>query len=453
MLELRNSKKVELARARNGRRRFALNGFIGAVQMLDPMEGWVDIKPRLVRVVDGWEVQGAPYYSKYFDDGSLLFCPDKYEKSKYLKVMGNPLWSKLAKKVLSAPIKIDKTVLPSIISVATEFGEIKWHFTNTGDKLSIIFNQLPLVAAKVVDRLTLDIDYSGLDIAKLLQSKEGLGIPQPRLMEQSDNPEAIQKFMDWNLKAGQLEVPLSFEGMKYPVVYHNSPLDVNVADGTDDCYYAWAGVGYQFLTNSDRFNAGAYSSIYYDYRSAARFDGITIPNASTIDVAYLVLVCSTQYDGTDCRTKIRAEAIDNANTFSTQANYEGRSKTAINIDWDISTVWTVGNSYYSDSIVPVIQVTVDRVGWVSGNALVIFWDNDSSPTDARNLRRGASWDNVTYDPPSIHIEWTEGGGGEIYDMTATDFTTIEKYVAELELTKSGVIESTMTFTINVVESG
>jgi len=47
----------------------------------------------------------------------------------------------------------------------------------------------------------------------------------------------------------------------------------------------------------------------------------------------------------------------------------------------------------------------------------------------------------------------EASGTCRYYVTATDFTTIEKYVAELELTKSGVIESTMTFTINVVESG
>lgn len=40
-----------------------------------------------------------------------------------------------------------------------------------------------------------------------------------------------------------------------------------------------------------------------------------------------------------------------------------------------------------------------------------------------------------------------------YLVTATDFITIENYYGELELTKSGIIESTERFTIEVKESG
>jgi len=40
-----------------------------------------------------------------------------------------------------------------------------------------------------------------------------------------------------------------------------------------------------------------------------------------------------------------------------------------------------------------------------------------------------------------------------YLVTATDFTIKGTYSAELELTKSGVIESTVSFTIEVKESG
>jgi len=40
-----------------------------------------------------------------------------------------------------------------------------------------------------------------------------------------------------------------------------------------------------------------------------------------------------------------------------------------------------------------------------------------------------------------------------YLVTATDFTEIEYYYGELELTKTGIIESTERFAIEVKESG
>lgn len=40
-----------------------------------------------------------------------------------------------------------------------------------------------------------------------------------------------------------------------------------------------------------------------------------------------------------------------------------------------------------------------------------------------------------------------------YAIQATDFTTVTKYMAELELTKPGIVESTETFEILVTESG
>jgi len=40
-----------------------------------------------------------------------------------------------------------------------------------------------------------------------------------------------------------------------------------------------------------------------------------------------------------------------------------------------------------------------------------------------------------------------------YTITATDFTSVGTFKAELELTKTGIIESTKTFGIEVMESG
>jgi len=40
-----------------------------------------------------------------------------------------------------------------------------------------------------------------------------------------------------------------------------------------------------------------------------------------------------------------------------------------------------------------------------------------------------------------------------YTITATDFTSVGTFKAELELTKAGVIESTGSFDIEIMESG
>ena len=40
-----------------------------------------------------------------------------------------------------------------------------------------------------------------------------------------------------------------------------------------------------------------------------------------------------------------------------------------------------------------------------------------------------------------------------YSVASGDFATVGKYLAELELTSAGVVESTSTFTLEVMESG
>ncbi len=48
---------------------------------------------------------------------------------------------------------------------------------------------------------------------------------------------------------------------------------------------------------------------------------------------------------------------------------------------------------------------------------------------------------------------TAASGTCHYTVANGDFDTVGRYIAELELTKSGVIESTENFSITVVESG
>ena len=51
---------------------------------------------------------------------------------------------------------------------------------------------------------------------------------------------------------------------------------------------------------------------------------------------------------------------------------------------------------------------------------------------------------------SIHN--VEASGSVKYTVQASDFTTARNYVGELELTRSGIIESTKKFSVSVTES-
>jgi len=190
-------------------------------------------------------------------------------------------------------------------------------------------------------------------------------------------------------------------------------LDVQVGASADDCVAVTSSGSGSWSLTQDRFNAGAYDAVNYGYFSGARFQGITLDNSQVISIAYLRIKCVTQFSGTDVRTKLSAEDIDDAPAFTSIGydDYWARTKTTAQVDWDISTVWSVDTTYNSAEIKTVVQEVVDRGGWASGQDIVIFWEDDSSPTNAQNIRRGHSWDapgNV--EGPILHIEYEAGGG-------------------------------------------
>lgn len=196
---------------------------------------------------------------------------------------------------------------------------------------------------------------------------------------------------------------------KTPVYPIKIDADIVVDASADDCYDL---NNNNFSTSSDRFNAGAYSASYDNYLSAARFRSV-VPQGATISAANLRLECMTQFDGANVLTKIDMEDTDDAAAFSNRTNYDARSRTTAKIDWDISSVWTVGNYYNSDDFASVFQEVVDRSGYIEGNHVVVFWENDGSSTAANNLRRAGSFDNTTYDAPMLQVTWTGTGQTEI----------------------------------------
>lgn len=158
------------------------------------------------------------------------------------------------------------------------------------------------------------------------------------------------------------------------------------------------------------FAAGAFDSSAFRLGSGARFTNITIPQGTTITQAYLILKCQTAKSGVVCKTTISAEKEDNPATFADNAAaFDARwaNRTTARVDWDNPPTWIVDNDYNSSEIKTVIQEIVDRGGWNSGQAIVIFWEDydDRSTHVAQNCRYAYGYRASHEEAPKLVIEY------------------------------------------------
>ena len=134
-----------------------------------------------------------------------------------------------------------------------------------------------------------------------------------------------------------------------------------------------------------------------------RFQTLNVPNGATIDTAYCTLYAVGSCNPTAALLKIRGEDTDDATTFSTLADFNGRSRTSASVNWTPS-AWTADNWYNTDEIKTIIQEIVNRGGWAANNDLVIFIEDNGSTTDSV---RCYSWDYDDHSKaPKLHIEYT-----------------------------------------------
>ncbi|TFH13061.1 hypothetical protein E4H04_12660 [Candidatus Bathyarchaeota archaeon] len=137
--------------------------------------------------------------------------------------------------------------------------------------------------------------------------------------------------------------------------------------GTSDGFVYSAGIlshggSYDHLADS--------SSTYYDCRSYLLFTGFSIPHGVPLLSATLNL--RAKYTTTVYPTvTIEAEAADNPTRPASYADYNGRERGTVSVEWT-PTQWNEPTWYSSPDILNVVQEVVDREGWSSGNAIQIF---------------------------------------------------------------------------------
>jgi len=186
-------------------------------------------------------------------------------------------------------------------------------------------------------------------------------------------------------------------------------LELQVGTSQDDLRRIIGNTNDFSLSAPDQYVGGW--SAYWKYGGGMRFTGVTIPHGSTIGEAHLTLQCRGYYDGSPVNSRISAEKVDNAPIFANNASaFDTRwaNRTTARVNWDDIPSWTVGNNYDSPDIKTVIQEIVNRSGWASGNAIVIFFDDFEDRTAHIDMRMRAfqSYDNSSASAPKLHIEYT-----------------------------------------------
>ena len=181
-----------------------------------------------------------------------------------------------------------------------------------------------------------------------------------------------------------------------------------VAANTDDVIRSLSDDGWSLTT--DYIYAGA-NNVWWQRGCGMRFTNITIAQGATIDTAKLTLRARFSEGGTVVRTRISAEDVDDAITFAdNKATFDTRwaNRTTARVDWDAIPAWTSGTDYDSPEIKTVIQEIVDRGGWVSGQDMVIFWDDfdDRSTHNLNTARSAYSYDGSAANAPKLVITWT-----------------------------------------------
>jgi len=157
-----------------------------------------------------------------------------------------------------------------------------------------------------------------------------------------------------------------------------------ISANSDDCYVHEASATHPPW---DTLGLGHWPEIGKDgsdyYGMGLRFAHLTIPKGATIISAYLSFCSIGAYGSNTVNARISGDDEDNALTFSTVANYNARPRTAY-VNWPLVGAWSPYGAWTnSPDISAIIQALVNRSGWVSSNACVLFIEDDSSGTSTK----------------------------------------------------------------------
>lgn len=166
-------------------------------------------------------------------------------------------------------------------------------------------------------------------------------------------------------------------------------------------------------TAKSYFNASSVTAYFgrssVDLNNFFRFAGVMVPQGATIVESYITFVYKNK-SGTIPECDLYFEDADNPTKITGYLDGDSRVKTTATIKVAPPAGLTAGNTWNTSSLNTIIQEVVDRAGWESGNAMLCLVFPPSGLSD-NNYSGHATWNDSIYDPPLLHIEYTEAAAG------------------------------------------
>ncbi len=176
-------------------------------------------------------------------------------------------------------------------------------------------------------------------------------------------------------------------------------LGLQIAASTDDAFRDEDGIDLSSLPPIMGDFNGA------DSDAGFRFLSVPIPDSSNIWTASIVLTSSDAWAEATVNLLVDMEDTDDAATFSTAGDFDGRVHTTANVAWSAVPSWVQHIPYISPDFADAVHEVVDRTGYDEDNDMVVFVNNNSSSTDAE--RACWDWDSEPKQSALFQVSWYE----------------------------------------------
>lgn len=180
-------------------------------------------------------------------------------------------------------------------------------------------------------------------------------------------------------------------------------IEAQIDTGTDDVS---AREGNSSIYDGTRTYFGRDTSFNSRWHGGYLFPDVTIPNGVTIDTAYIIFEAYSSDSGTN-QCIIAGEDTSTPATYSTYADFMGRTLTTANVSWQPD-AWVADSDYNTDEIKTIVQELEDSYDY-SGGLDMAFQIRFVGNPGTETVRAAESYDGDTPNCPTLHIEYTAGG--------------------------------------------
>ena len=391
MIELIELRQPNAKTFRLGPGKRQLHVSVGAVHYRDNQGKWQDVdrgysEPDTAPF--NWKYNKLPFGFRLSDDSTRRIYPDRNDQS---------YWLEFGK------------ILPDMGVVEKVKEEVwKWNHDTYDSQISVdgarVKLGITLKSPAAPTSFTIPFSFTGLDREGLVFKHNGEYAGEIRKPEAID-AEKTRRDVDITFEAGEIVISLDATGLVYPIQIDPT---WQVGAGSDDACRRYVP---SYFHLADINWAGANTADLYQMGCGMRFQNITIPQGATIENgSKLTFHCFQSFSGVTCNSRISAEAVDDAVTFADNvAAFDARwaARTTARVDWEVPP-WVVDNNYDSPEIKTVIQENVDRGGWASGQAMVLFWDDfeDRTAHIGDRIRYAESWNTDSSNAPKLVVTYT-----------------------------------------------